>query len=287
MANTRPKQPQGKQKRLNLSAKSNQQQLTIRHEHNACNASRNVQCIIGAQGTTQQLEARCSQRHSTAGVPEERKTQPAGAQAHESVEAIHPSHSGKPSNNREKRSTVASRSSSNRPTNKLPGATTQQTIKGMWYSGAKTQPATTSKAALDLSGMTTHSADHNVQRNSDHKRIRLNMARHQQPAQVCFLTVSRQAQPKLPGSLNLPKQLTIQLNTKPNLLSTYSQGSRPLNKALLALTKLEWEESLTQKLKSERRKPSTGICEVIQTCNYFALLPQVDLQLQTGINQNS
>ncbi|KZV25496.1 hypothetical protein F511_09505 [Dorcoceras hygrometricum] len=54
------------------------------------------------------------------------------------------------------------------------------------------------------------------------------------------------------GSPNLPKQLTIQLNTKPNLLSTYDQGSRLLNKALLALTKLQWEESLTQKIKSEK-----------------------------------
>ncbi|KZV37732.1 hypothetical protein F511_21957 [Dorcoceras hygrometricum] len=54
-------------------------------------------------------------------VPEERTAQPAGAQAHESVVAIHSSHSGKPSNNREKRSTVASRSSSNRPTKKLSG----------------------------------------------------------------------------------------------------------------------------------------------------------------------
>ncbi|KZV32536.1 hypothetical protein F511_35351 [Dorcoceras hygrometricum] len=80
----------------------------------------------------------------------------------------------------------------------------------------------------------------------------------------------------------LPRQLTIHLNTKPNLLSTYGQGSRLLNKALLARTKLEWEESLTQKLKSERGKPSTGIREVTQTCNYFAPLSQVDLKLQTG-----
>ncbi|KZV56141.1 hypothetical protein F511_24969 [Dorcoceras hygrometricum] len=53
------------------------------------------------------------------------------------------------------------------------GATTQPTITGKWYSGATTQPATTSKAALDLSGTTTQPAD--VQRNSSHKGIKLNM----------------------------------------------------------------------------------------------------------------
>ncbi|KZV55955.1 hypothetical protein F511_20065 [Dorcoceras hygrometricum] len=37
-----------------------------------------------------------------------------------------------------------------------------------------------------------------------------------------------------------------------------------------------------QKLKSERGKTSTGICEVARTCHYFAPLPQVNLQLQTG-----
>ncbi|KZV41730.1 ferrochelatase-2, chloroplastic-like [Dorcoceras hygrometricum] len=41
-----------------------------------------------------------------------RTAQPAGAQAHESVVAIHSSHRGKQTNSREKRSTVASRSSS-------------------------------------------------------------------------------------------------------------------------------------------------------------------------------
>ncbi|KZV27979.1 hypothetical protein F511_06454 [Dorcoceras hygrometricum] len=80
----------------------------------------------------------------------------------------------------------------------------------------------------------------------------LTRARHQQPAQVCFLTNSR----------------------------------RSLTEAAV-LTKLEWEESLTQKLKSERGKPSNGIREATQTCNYFAPLPQVDLQLQTDIARNS
>ncbi|KZV46099.1 phospholipid-transporting ATPase 4 [Dorcoceras hygrometricum] len=50
-----------------------------------------------------------------------------------------------------------------------------------------------SKAALDLSGTTTQPADQNVQRNSAHKGIRLNMARHQCPAQICFLTDSRRS----------------------------------------------------------------------------------------------
>ncbi|KZV44899.1 hypothetical protein F511_17878 [Dorcoceras hygrometricum] len=90
----------------------------------------------------------------------------------------------------------------------------------------------------------------------------LTRARHQRHAQICFLTDSRRSLTEAVGSPNLPKQLTIQLNTKPNLLSTYGQGSRLLNKAVLALTKLEWEESLTQKLKSERGKPSTEIREI-------------------------
>ncbi|KZV50779.1 hypothetical protein F511_11556 [Dorcoceras hygrometricum] len=38
--------------------------------------------------------------------------------------------------------------------------------KALWYSGTTTQPATTSKTGLDLSGGTTQPADHNVQRNS-------------------------------------------------------------------------------------------------------------------------
>ncbi|KZV18342.1 hypothetical protein F511_10711 [Dorcoceras hygrometricum] len=115
----------------------------------------------------------------------------------------------------------------------------------------------------------------------------LTRARNQQSAQVCFLAGSRQAQPKLPASSNLPKQLASQLKTKRNLLTAYGQGFRLLNKALLALTKLEWEESLTQKLKSERGKQSTGSCEGIRTCNYFAPLPQVDLQLQTDLKQTT
>ncbi|KZV23497.1 hypothetical protein F511_41199 [Dorcoceras hygrometricum] len=44
------------------------------------------------------------------------------------------------------------------------GATTQPTIIGQWYSGTTTQPATRSKAALDLSGTTAQPTDHNEQR---------------------------------------------------------------------------------------------------------------------------
>ncbi|KZV15530.1 TMV resistance protein N-like [Dorcoceras hygrometricum] len=47
--------------------------------------------------------------------------------------------------------------------------------KAVWYSGTKTQPPTTSKIALDLSGATTQPADHNVQRISVLKEIRLNI----------------------------------------------------------------------------------------------------------------
>ncbi|KZV37083.1 hypothetical protein F511_16349 [Dorcoceras hygrometricum] len=47
--------------------------------------------------------------------------------------------------------------------------------KAVWYSGTTTQPATTSKTALDLSGAMTQPADHNVQKNSALKGIRLNM----------------------------------------------------------------------------------------------------------------
>ncbi|KZV39149.1 hypothetical protein F511_12294 [Dorcoceras hygrometricum] len=53
--------------RLNLSTKSNNNgsQQSMQHECRA-NARRKVQCIIGAQGTTQQLETQCSLNHSTA-----------------------------------------------------------------------------------------------------------------------------------------------------------------------------------------------------------------------------
>ncbi|KZV31474.1 multicopper oxidase [Dorcoceras hygrometricum] len=177
---------------------------------------------------------------------------------------------------------------------------------------SRNQLATTPMIAFDPSGATTQSADQNAISTQVINRISgdtpqpvihmlmpkavykgsirtsnqlksqsdLTRARHKQSAQVCFLTGSRQAQPKLPGSSNLPKQLASQLKTKRILLTAYCQGSRLLTKALLALTKLEWEESLTQKLKSERGKPSTGIHEDIRTCNYFVPLPQVDLQLQ-------
>ncbi|KZV24116.1 vacuolar protein sorting-associated protein 13B-like [Dorcoceras hygrometricum] len=53
----------------------------------------------------------------------------------------------------------------------------------------------------------------------------LTRARHQQSAEVCFLTGSRKAQPMLSGSSNLPKQLASQLKTKQNLLTAYCQGS--------------------------------------------------------------
>ncbi|KZV15747.1 hypothetical protein F511_33866 [Dorcoceras hygrometricum] len=93
----------------------------------------------------------------------------------------------------------------------------------------------------------------------------LTRERNKRPAQICFLTDPRRSLTKPAGNPNLPEQLTIQLNTKPNLLSTYGQGSRLLNKALLALTKLEWEESLTQKLKSERENHRLGFVKLLKS----------------------
>ncbi|KZV58581.1 hypothetical protein F511_26005 [Dorcoceras hygrometricum] len=105
----------------------------------------------------------------------------------------------------------------------------------------------------------------------------LTSARHQQPAEVYFPTDSRRSLTEAARSPNLPKRLTIQLNTKLNLFSSYGRGYRLLNEALLALSKLKWEESLSQKLKSERGKPSTGSHEVTRICNYCDPLPKVDL----------
>ncbi|KZV15644.1 hypothetical protein F511_33588 [Dorcoceras hygrometricum] len=47
--------------------------------------------------------------------------------------------------------------------------------KAVWYLDTTTQPTTTSTTALDLSGTMTQPADHNVQRNSALKGIRLNI----------------------------------------------------------------------------------------------------------------
>ncbi|KZV44578.1 hypothetical protein F511_11264 [Dorcoceras hygrometricum] len=59
---------------------------------------------------------------------------------------------------------------------KKQGAATQSTIRGQWYSGTTTQTATTSKAALNLSGTMAQPTNHNVQRNSALKGIRPNIA---------------------------------------------------------------------------------------------------------------
>ncbi|KZV20713.1 hypothetical protein F511_09242 [Dorcoceras hygrometricum] len=63
--------------------------------------------------------------------------------------------------------------------------------KSVWYSGTTTQPATTSKTALDLSGATTQSADHNVQRNSALKGTRLNINQLKSTALETFNELNR------------------------------------------------------------------------------------------------
>ncbi|KZV26936.1 hypothetical protein F511_22955 [Dorcoceras hygrometricum] len=70
------------------------------------------------------------------------QTQPAGAQAHESVVAIHSSHCGKPTNSREKRSTVASRSSSISITSFLIHGRTERTQAQHSIAHACTTPVT-------------------------------------------------------------------------------------------------------------------------------------------------
>ncbi|KZV51413.1 calmodulin-binding transcription activator 2 [Dorcoceras hygrometricum] len=108
---------------------------------------------------------------------------------------------------------------------------------------------TTPMIVFDPSGATTHPSDQNaistqvINRISDSISVYrgsirtsnqlkpqsdLTRSRHQRPAQVCFLTESLRSLTEASGSPNLPKQLTIQLNTKPNQLSTYGQGSRLL-----------------------------------------------------------
>ncbi|KZV31212.1 putative beta-1,3-galactosyltransferase 16 [Dorcoceras hygrometricum] len=76
------------------------------------------------------------------------------------------------------------------------GVTTQPTITGQWYSGTTTQPSTTI-ATLDLSGTTTQPADHNAQRDSAHKEIRLNMTQLQHPAQICYSPASQKLRRKM------------------------------------------------------------------------------------------
>ncbi|KZV17120.1 hypothetical protein F511_19593 [Dorcoceras hygrometricum] len=67
--------------------------------------------------------------------------------------------------------------------------------KTVWYSGTATQLATTSSSTLDLSGMMTQPADHNVQRKSG--SIYLTTRRVQQPTQVYCPSSSTETQQKL------------------------------------------------------------------------------------------
>ncbi|KZV39548.1 U-box domain-containing protein 4-like [Dorcoceras hygrometricum] len=117
--------------------------------------------------------------------------------------------------------------------------------KAVWYSGTATQLATTSKTALDLSGTTFQSADHNVQKNSASKGLRLNISYNNKGAAT--------------NSSLLSKQLHGELNR-----SHYKLKSKAVK---------------------EQTSYWSTFAKTHEHCNNFALLNSDDSNLQTGINR--
>ncbi|KZV47013.1 hypothetical protein F511_30005 [Dorcoceras hygrometricum] len=127
--------------------------------------------------------------------------------------------------------------------------------KAVWYSGTTTQPTTTSKTVLDLSGAMTQPADHNVQRNSALKEIRLNISyknegRSNQLKSTALAAARRTQQKPLPkaakeqknygstitkthehcNNFALLKSADSSLQTNPS----YSESQSPANPDLIA-----------------------------------------------------
>ncbi|KZV33597.1 hypothetical protein F511_30840 [Dorcoceras hygrometricum] len=83
---------------------------------------------------------------------------------------------------------------------------THSTIKAQWYSGTKTQSATTSMIALDLSGATTQPADHNASSTRASIKFRLNILKPRSLKQLPQLNGALSSSSKLRSVRNhLPK----------------------------------------------------------------------------------